>query len=408
MSQQTTPEAPGPLAGLKVIEISSFVAAPLGGMTLAQLGADVIRVDPSGGAADRYRWPLSASGTSMYWAGLNKGKRSITVDFRSEEGRNVIRDLVGACEPGTAVVLTNAVGRGFLSCEYLREVCDDLIHVQVQGKADGSPAVDYTVNAEVGFPLITGPQGHNGPVNHVLPAWDIACGLYAALAVSAAERQRSRTGRGDEIQIALEDVALAMAGNLGFLTEAQMNGVSREKIGNDLYGSFARDFACSDGGRLMVVALTSRHWIDLLKVTEMTGPVGALEHSLGVDFTREDDRYEYREALAGLFHHWFKARTTREAKTALGTSSLLWAPYRSLTETVTTLKQGSNSLMTIVDQPGVGPHLAPGSPMRFTSKDAPAVPAPSVGADSEAILAEVLGLDATTRERLIADRVVGA
>src|SRR3954470_22739747 len=76
-----------PLAGMRVLEVSSFVAAPLGGMTLAQLGADVVRVDPLGGAPDHSRWPLAPSGTSLYWAGLNKGKRSITVDFRSQEGQ---------------------------------------------------------------------------------------------------------------------------------------------------------------------------------------------------------------------------------------------------------------------------------------------------------------------------------
>ena len=70
----STDEA-APLAGMRIVEISSFVAAPLGGMTLAQLGAEVIRVDPVGGAADVTRWPLAPSGTSLYWTGLNKGKR---------------------------------------------------------------------------------------------------------------------------------------------------------------------------------------------------------------------------------------------------------------------------------------------------------------------------------------------
>jgi 2-methylfumaryl-CoA isomerase len=76
-----------PLAGLRVIEVSSFVAAPLGGMTLAQLGAEVIRIDPPGGAPDTTRWPLAPNGGSLYWAGLNKGKRSVTLDLRSPGGQ---------------------------------------------------------------------------------------------------------------------------------------------------------------------------------------------------------------------------------------------------------------------------------------------------------------------------------
>jgi 2-methylfumaryl-CoA isomerase len=101
----------GPLAGLTVLEVSSFVAAPLGGLTLAQLGAEVIRVDPVGGAADYGRWPLAPSGTSLFWTGLNKGKRSVTVNFRQPEGRQIVADLVRATGPGGGIVLTTRSAR---------------------------------------------------------------------------------------------------------------------------------------------------------------------------------------------------------------------------------------------------------------------------------------------------------
>jgi len=84
----------GILAGFRLIEGSAFVAAPLGGMTLAQLGADVIRFDQIGGGLDYHRWPLAADGQSLFWAGLNKGKRSIAVDIRAEEGREIVRTLI--------------------------------------------------------------------------------------------------------------------------------------------------------------------------------------------------------------------------------------------------------------------------------------------------------------------------
>src|SRR6202012_4188004 len=88
-----------PLAGLRVIEVASFVAGPLGGMTLAQLGAEVIRVDPPGGAPDTTRWPLAPGGGSLYWAGLNKGKRSVTADFRSADGQRAVAELVASSGP---------------------------------------------------------------------------------------------------------------------------------------------------------------------------------------------------------------------------------------------------------------------------------------------------------------------
>jgi len=90
----TAPTADQPLAGLRVVEVSTFVAAPLGGMTLAQLGAEVVRVDPLGGAPDHTRWPLAESGTSLYWTGLNKAKRSIAVDLRSAAGQELVTRLV--------------------------------------------------------------------------------------------------------------------------------------------------------------------------------------------------------------------------------------------------------------------------------------------------------------------------
>ena len=101
-----------PLADLTVVEVSSFVAAPLCGMTLSQLGAEVIRVDPIGGASDIHRWPVTADGTSIYWTGLNKGKRSATVDLRSADGQELVQRLI--VESG-GIVVTNAAGPSWLS-----------------------------------------------------------------------------------------------------------------------------------------------------------------------------------------------------------------------------------------------------------------------------------------------------
>ena len=143
---------PAPLAGLKVVEISAFIAAPLGAMTLAQLGADVIRIDPLGGNIDANRWPVSADGTSIYWASLNKGKRSVTLDLKSDEGQKIATDLIA--EAGTLV--TNLPARGWLSYENLVQHREDLVMLRLNGSHDGKPAVDYTINAASGFPIITG------------------------------------------------------------------------------------------------------------------------------------------------------------------------------------------------------------------------------------------------------------
>jgi 2-methylfumaryl-CoA isomerase len=385
----SAPTADRPLAGLRVVEVSTFVAAPLGGMTLAQLGAEVVRVDPLGGAADHTRWPLAESGTSLYWAGLNKAKRSVEVDLRSAAGQELVTRLIADSGPGGGIVLTNSVGRGWLGYRALAERRPDLIHLQIEGHPDGSAAVDYTVNAGLGFPLLTGPAGHADPVNHVLPAWDIACGLYAAIALLGAERRRARTGEGSALAVALSDVALATAGNLGFLAEAEL-GQRRPRLGNYLYGGFGRDFTARDGTRFMLVTLTARHWRDLVAATGLVEPVTALEKALGVDFAGEGDRYECRELLAALLDRWFADRAGTEVSAALGCTSVLWTAYRSVAELVGSDEVRANPMMRVIDQPGVGHHLAPGSPIRTGERTV--ARAPMLGEHTDTVLAGWLGL----------------
>jgi 2-methylfumaryl-CoA isomerase len=397
--------AGAPLDGLTVLEVSSFVAAPLGGLTLAQLGADVIRVDPVGGGADVGRWPLAPSGTSLYWTGLNKGKRSVTLNFRDPEGRRLLGDLLAASGPGGGIVLTNA-GQQWLGYPALVRVRPDLIHLQIQGHRDGRAAVDYTVNAETGFPFITGPEGLEGPVNHVLPAWDVACGLYAAVGLLAAERRRARTGAGSAITLALADVALAVAGHLGFLAEAQVTATGRERIGNHLYGGLARDFATAGGERVMVVVLTRRHFADLGAATGLAGVFTELERRLGADFGEEGDRYRHRQVITALLEPWFAGRTLAEVERDLAGTSVLWSRYRRFTDLAAEGMLAASPLLAEINQPGVGPLLAPGSPLAMDGTTGPE-PAPALGADTAAVLTGLLGLSAADVRALTARGIIG-
>jgi len=109
----------GILTGMRVVEGSAFVAVPLAGMTLAQMGADVIRFDRIGGGLDAKRWPLAPSGRSLFWAGLNKGKRSIAVDMRSPEGRELITQIITAPGEDAGLFLTNLRVQGWMDYETL-------------------------------------------------------------------------------------------------------------------------------------------------------------------------------------------------------------------------------------------------------------------------------------------------
>src|SRR3978361_1327201 len=125
-----------PLAGLRVVEVSAFVAAPLGGMTLAQLGAEVIRIDPIGGNIDVNRWPLAPRGAGSFWASLNKAKRSITLALDTPEGQEIATALICAPGPGGGIVLTNLPARGWMGFATLRARRADLIMTRLIGNYD--------------------------------------------------------------------------------------------------------------------------------------------------------------------------------------------------------------------------------------------------------------------------------
>ena len=386
----------GILNGLRVIEGSAFVAAPLGGMTLAQLGAEVIRFDPIGGGLDYGRWPLApGSGASLFWAGLNKGKKSLAVDFRQEEGRRLLTRLITLPGENCGIFSTNFPAKGWLAYDSLASARDDLIMVNFLGRRDGGSEVDYTVNPQLGLPHMTGPEGHGEPVNHVLPAWDLISGQTIATAVLAAERHRRLTGKGQLVRLALKDVALATLGHLGMLAESSLGGEDRPKQGNYLYGAFGRDFATRDGQRIMVVGLTRSQWKCLLAATDLGDEVKALGERLGLNLSDEGNRFRARAELADLFAGWSAARDFQEIERLFQEHRVTWAPYRSVSEALASDPDCStdNPMFSNLEQPGVGEWLVPGSPLDFGDLPrTPPAPAPKLGEHTDEILLELLGL----------------
>jgi 2-methylfumaryl-CoA isomerase len=383
--------SPGILEGLQVVEGSAFVAAPLGGMTLAQLGADVIRFDQIGGGLDQQRWPLAADGQSLFWAGLNKGKRSFQVDIHSAEGRELVTALVEA----SGALLTNFPARGWLSYESLRARRADLIMVALSGNPDGTSEVDYTVNPATGFPWATGPRNLSEPLNSVLPAWDVAMGTLAAVGLLAADRHRTRTGEGELVRLALSDVAFAMVGNLGRIAEAQLGARDQPKDGNYLYGAFGHDFATRDDRRVMIVALTARQWRALVDATGTEEAFAGLERATGHDLATETGRFEARDLIAAVLRPWFEARTLGETREAFADTSVSWGPYQTFRQLVDEDPRAStaNPMFEEIDHPGVGTYLAPRSPLDFGQHGRlPVRRAPVLGEHTEEVLAEVLGL----------------
>lgn len=386
------------LSGLRIVEGAAFVAAPLCGMTLAQQGADVIRFDPIGGGLDARRWPITREGRSLYWAGLNKGKRSIAVNTRSPEGQELITGLITAPGEGNGIYLTNFPTTGWLGYDTLRKRRDDLIMMNVTGNTDGSSAVDYTLNCAAGFPFATGPTHGDqavNPVNHVMPAWDAVTGITAAMGILAAERHRRLTGEGQYIKLPLADVVFAMMGNLGYVAEVQINDEDRRSYGNYLYGAYGCEFETADSRYVYVVAITGRQWQELCETTGLGEKMTMLEPLLGVELKKEGDRFKAREAISAVLQPWFRARTVAEVQQTFNGTGVCWGPYQTFRQMVEADARCStqNPLFSLLEQPNIGSYLVPGSPLHFSanSRAAP-VRAPLLGEHTDQVLSEVLGL----------------
>lgn len=385
----------GILRGLRIVESAAFVAAPSAGMSLAQLGADVIRIDPLGGGLDAKRWPVTADGKSLYWAALNKGKRSIRIDISKPEGRELAQALIAAPGENAGLFLTNFPATGWLDYAGLRKRRADLVMVNIVGDSTGRTALDYTVNAAAGFAYLTGPTDVAGPVNNVVPAWDLVTGQSAALGLIAAERHRRLTGEGQLVRIALSDVAFATAGTLGYIADVQINDAHRPHYGNDVFGAYGRDFVTRDGKRLMLVAITKGQWEALKKATGLAEKFDLAARALELDFAQEGDRYRGRGAITALLERWFAERDFAAAADALESAGVCWGSYQTFQEMLRNDPRVStaNPLFQTVEQPGIGRYLMPGSPLDFAAAPRGAVArAPILGEHTDEILQGVLKL----------------
>jgi len=383
------------LEGYRVIEGAAFIAGPSCGLHLAQMGAEVIRFDAIGGGPDSRRWPIAPDGSSLYWEGLNKGKKSIAIDLRSAEGRELAIALATAPGEKAGLFLTNYPVKGFLSHGALAERRSDIITARVMGWSDGSPAVDYTINAAVGVPMMTGPADDDRPTNHVLPAWDLLGGAYTAFAMTAALLKRQQTGQGAEIRVPLSDLAATSLGHMGNVAEVMTHG-DRPRMGNDLYGAFGRDFLCADGVRLIVVAITANQWRSLVDVMGLAAPITQLEAELGLSFAKDEGlRFTHRDRLVPLFDKAFAARRSDELQPAFDSSGVTWGRYQSLHDAVTgdaRLFTENPQFQNVTHPSGLTyPTAGPPATLAGVARDE-LRPAPRLGEHTEEVLANVLGL----------------
>jgi 2-methylfumaryl-CoA isomerase len=282
--------------------------------------------------------------------------------------------------------------------ETLSAARKDLVMVTLTGDRQGRPQVDYTVNPALGIPNITGPEGSDAPVANALPAWDLIAGNMCVSALLAAERHRLRKGAGQEVEIALKDVAAAAVGHLGMIGDATLNPQDRRKSGNALYGAYGQDFVCADGRRVMVIGLTARQWRGLIRATGIQPGIDALERRLGVSLMDEGARWRYRHKITDLLRPWFASRPVDAFRADFDKAGLTWSEFRSIRQALHEDPDLSedNPMFSMLDQPGLGRFAVPGHPAQFGA--APRTrpePAPALGSHTEEVLSTIAGMDDT-------------
>lgn len=392
------------LDGLSVIEASSFVASPTAGLYCAQFGARVIRVDQIGGGLDYRRWPVTVENNSLYWENLNRAKKSVALDLRRPEGRELVQELVRA----TGQFITNFPVDGFLSHALLAQCRPDLVTLRIMGWADGAPALDYTINNAVGYPMLTGTGPE--PVNHVLPAWDLLSGAYGAFALLAAIQRRSVNGEGCEIRLPLSDVAIGTIANLGGIAETMYSGQNRPRLGNTVFGLFGRDFITRDGERIMIVVVTPRQWANLVAALGIADDIAAIERERAVSFAHDDGvRYTFREALYPLFETAIASRDYADLAAAFDAGGIVFSAYRTILDAVRDpALVANNPIFGAAPNPSGFAYPAAGAFATVPQLDRRTpCSAPRNGQHSEEVLADLLSLPSAEIARLIDAGVVG-
>ncbi|MEP1231342.1 MAG: CoA transferase [Litorimonas sp.] len=398
------------LKGLRVIEATSFVASPSAGLYLAQLGAEVIRVDHVAGGPDYNRWPKADNGSSFYWEGLNKAKKSVSLNLKTSEGREILKKLAASGGETGGILLTNFPAGGFLSYENMKALREDIIVARVMGQANGGPAVDYTVNCALGVPNMTGPASlGDEPVNHVLPAWDLLAGAYTAFAILAAERRRRETGEGADVRIPLSDIGVTSLANLGQIAEVLYTNENRARYGNEVYGAFGKDFVTADGKRLIVMAISPRQWAGLVKVLKIEADIAAIEKQRQVSFDYDEGvRFEHRDVLYPLVTAKIVKWESAALKKALDDVGGCWGEYQTLRDAVDdpALVKG-NPIFTDMKNPSGFTYPTPGS-VATLGGETRGVPktAPTLGQNSEDVLADLLGMGSHEITSLIDNGIV--
>lgn len=386
------------LEGIRVVDLTRILAGPFCSMFLADMGADVVKVeDPDGGDPIRAQGEGARDGMSPYFATFNRNKRSIALDLRSEDGRAVLRRLIGRADVLVENYRPGVLDRMGFGRDALRGIRPDLVVARVTGYGmDGPyaqrPAFDFIAQAMSGFMSVTGePDGP--PMRAGPPISDLVAGAYAAMGVMAALVRRGRTGQGEEVSTALTDSMVSMLAYMAtnwFATQRRP-----QRTGND-HGLVAPYglFEAADG-RVAIAPSNDAVYAKLLAAL-------GLEHLRErPEFATNADRFARRAAINAEVDAVTRTRPIAHWIDVLNAAGVPCGKVLDVGEVFEDPQVAHQRMRITVEVPGRGPMDVLGFPIKFTDDPCRVHrPPPALGGDTRAVLAE-LGYDDDEIGRLV-------
>jgi crotonobetainyl-CoA:carnitine CoA-transferase CaiB-like acyl-CoA transferase len=391
----------GPLTGLRVVDLSRVLAGPFCTMMLGDLGAEIIKVERPGSGDDTRGWgPPFADGESAYFLGVNRNKRSITLDLKQPEGREILAGLLATADVLVENFRMGTLERLGFDAEWLAEHAPRLVRVTISGYGStgplaGRPGYDFILQAETGLMSITGePDGAAMKLGVAIV--DLCTGMQAAISALSALEARHRTGRGQHAEVSLHDTGLSMLANVA--ANHLVSGDDPQRFGNGHPNIVPyRTYEARDGEVAIAVGNDAQF-------RRFAALVGHPEWADDPRFTRNADRVRNRDEIDRLVgevvakedrDHWL--RVCDEAGIPCG-------PIRSVSEALATEHAAAREMLVDVEHPTAGLVRLLGSPFKLSATPTSIrTPPPLLGEHTDAILHDELGYDeqriAQLRER---------
>ncbi len=375
------------LAGVRVLDLTRMLAGPYGTMLLADMGAEVIKIeDPIGGDPIRGMGPPFVDGESAYFLGINRNKRSVAVDLKRQDGRDLFMELVGASDvviDNYRVGVTRRLGIDHAACVHARP---DIITCSITGFGESGPystvpAFDLILQAMGGAMSITGPKGGT-PVRMGIPMGDLAGGMLGALGIVGALWHRDRTGEGQHIDLSLLDAQVSLLTYVAqyWLTDGQVPG----PMGTEHQSVVPYQLFETATTPIVIAVFVDRHWRPFCD---------ALECSELIDrYPTNPARHAAREQLVPILEQRLRTRSANEWLTRLQHAGVPCGPVNSIDQVLTDEQVRHRQMVveTTSPHPRVGHHALVGNPIKVGDQDV-FEPAPLLGEDNDAIFGDLLG-----------------